>query len=153
MVAVLVATATPAPAPAYTVDPDLPLCYTEADVVDIAKVLYRECRGQKSRTEQACVAWVICNRADARNATIHDVVRAPGQFAWNEDTPVLDDLYELAEDVLIRWDSEHRGGVLVGRVLPREYQWFHGAEGHNWFKSAYKGGAIWDYSLESPYRT
>ena len=54
----------------------------------------------------------------------------------------------LAEDVLHRWynDSE-------GRVLPGEYLWFQGDGKHNWFRNAYKGGDIWDYSATSPYES
>lgn len=45
-------------------EPYITIYYTEQDVIDIAKVLYNECRGVGSKTEQACVAWTILNRAD-----------------------------------------------------------------------------------------
>lgn len=127
--------------------------YTEQDIIDIAKVLYRECRGNKSKTEQACVAWVILNRVDTKSSTIHDIVRVPNQFAFHENTPVWDNLYELARDVLERWNSEKNGLENIGRVLPINYLYFHGSDGHNWFKNSLNNYTIWNYSLESPYES
>lgn len=125
--------------------------YTEQDVVDIAKVLYTECRGLPT-TEQACVAWVVLNRVDNYDSTVYSVVRAPGQFAFSEYTPVTDELFNLASDVLDRWSREKNGEENVGRVLPKEFTFFEGYGGHNHFRDKYEGSYnIWDYSLESPY--
>lgn len=132
------------------------LYYTEDEVVMLAKVLYRECRGIKSDTEKACVAWTVCNRVgqmDSQNS-IHEVIRYPGAFAYTEDTPVTDELYALALDVLGRWNAEKNGRIEVGRVLPVEYTYFSGDGKHNYFRNAYKGDyTIWDYSLPSPYES
>jgi len=129
--------------------------YTDAEIIMLAKVLYLECRGL-SDTEKACVAWVICNRVDntgefyAQN-TISAVITAPYQFAYSYDTPVWDSLYELASDVLERWNAERNGETDVGRVLPSEYLFFYGDGQHNYFRTTYQGGTQWDYSLDSPY--
>lgn len=128
--------------------------YTEQDVIDIAKVLYHECRGVPSKTEQACVAWTILNRVDYHSSTVHSVVRSPNQFAFYENAPVWDELLDLADDVLYRWSREKAGEKNVGRVLPREYIYFEGRNGHNYFRDSYSGSYnIWDYSLESPYES
>lgn len=128
--------------------------YTDNDAVDIAKVLYRECRGVPSVTEQACVAWTILNRVDNNNASIHDVVSSPHQFAFSENTPVDETLLNLAYDVLERWNSEKNGETNVGRVLPESYLWFEGHSGHNYFRNRYDGDfTVWSYSLESPYES
>lgn len=128
--------------------------YTEHDAIDIAKVLYHECRGVPSKTEQACVAWTILNRVDNFDSTVYSVVRSPNQFAFYEGAPVWDDLLNLAYDVLGRWSYEKNGGVNVGRVLPKEYIYFEGYNGHNYFRDNYSGSYnIWDYSLESPYKS
>ena len=37
-------------------EPYITIYYTEQDIIDIAKVLYNECRGVNSKTEQACPA-------------------------------------------------------------------------------------------------
>lgn len=126
--------------------------YTEQDAVDIAKTLWRECGGVKSRTEQACVAWTIVNRADVYGCTISEVVRAKGQYAFKESTKVYDSMLELANDVLERWNLEKNGQAEVGRVLPKEYIYFAGRNGHNYFRNKFSGDfTYWDYSLPSPY--
>lgn len=133
-------------------EPYIMIYYTEQDVIDIAKVLYNECRGVGSKTEQACVAWTILNRVDSQGLSISEVIRAKNQFAFNESTTVDDSLLDLASDVLLRWNSEKNGEAEVGRVLPKEYTYFAGRGGHNYFRNGFDGEySIWDYSLESPY--
>ena len=126
--------------------------FTEDDAVDLAKVLLRECGGVPSKTERACVAWCVLNRVDEYESSVYDVLREPNQFAFSESTEVRNDLYELAEDVLMRWNDEKNGILDSGRVLPREYMYFHGDGVHNYFRNAFSGDYdIWDYSIESPY--
>lgn len=126
--------------------------YTEQDAIDIAKVLYRECQGVPSKTEQACVAWTILNRADKNNSSIRAVITAPNQYAFSDNTKLDRELLELAYDVLNRWSDEKDGIAEVGRVLPCEYLYFEGRNGRNHFRNRYNGNYdIWDYSLPSPY--
>lgn len=88
------------------------------------------------------------------NASIHDVVSSPHQFAFSENTPVDETLLNLAYDVLERWNSEKNGETNVGRVLPESYLWFEGHSGHNYFRNRYDGDfTVWSYSLESPYES
>lgn len=121
----------------------------------IAKVVWAEARGC-SRTEQAAVIWCILNRADSDIRDMPDdiisVVTAPNQFAYRDSSPITDELYELAKDVISRWEREKNGETNVGRVLPKEYLWFHGDGTNNHFRDAFKGGNRWDWSLESPYK-
>lgn len=133
-------------------EPYITIYYTEQDVIDIAKVLYNECRGVGSKTEQACVAWTVLNRADNQGVSISEVVRAKNQFAFSENTIIDDTLLDLASDVLWRWNMEKNGETEVGRVLPKDYTYFAGRNGHNYFRNGFSGDySIWDYSLESPY--
>ena len=126
--------------------------YTEQDAIDIAKVLYNECRGVPSKTERACVAWVILNRVDNRGSSIYKVVREKYQFAFSENTPVKDSLLELAYDVLDRWSREKSGESDVGRVIPQDYEYFNGDGVRNRFRNKYSGTySVWDYSYDSPY--
>lgn len=128
--------------------------YNVLDVEVMAKILYREARGISSKTEQACVGWVICNRVDAGYAsTPTEVMTAPNQFAYIENTPIVPELYALAGDVLDRWSREKNGETDVGRVLPKEYLWFSGDGQKNHFRNQYSGGTRWDYSLLSPYES
>lgn len=39
----------------------------------------------------------------------------------------------------------------VGRVLPKEYLYFSGDGIRNTFRTQYKGGTRWNWSLPSPY--
>lgn len=159
MVEVVAAEETPEedPEPEAETEPT-EMYYDEADIVKLAKVLYRECRGLGD-TEKACVAWVVCNRVDAggdfaAQDTVSAVIEAPYQFAYIKDTPIWESLYYLAEDVLQRWNAEKNGQTDVGRVLPSEYLFFHGDGSHNYFRKEYQGdGQYWDYSLDSPYES
>lgn len=147
-----IVTPTPEPTPEPTPTPEVQY-YTEEEVVMVAKVLYDECRGVASDTEKACVVWTICNRVDAGyGETITHVVAASGQFAYRSCAPVLDNLYALAEDVLIRWNHEKNGVLNVGRVLPKDYLWYSGDGHHNHFRNDYYAAyGYWNYPIESPY--
>lgn len=145
-------TVTPTPEPTPT--PEVKY-YTEDEVVMVAKVLYDECRGIASDTEKACVVWTICNRVDAGyGSTITHVITASGQFAYRYYAPVWDELYALAENVLMRWNHEKNGVLNVGRVLPKDYMWYSGDGRHNHFRNHYNAAyGYWDYSIESPYES
>lgn len=129
---------------------------TEAEAVMIAKVIFSEARGIWSQTEQACVAWTICNRVDAGMAgSVYAAITAPYQFAYRNSAPTVDDygrdLTALARDVIFRWRLERAGQSDVGRVLPKGYCWYSGDGRHNYFRNTYGGqGAIW-FGLSSPY--
>lgn len=119
--------------------------------VYIAKTVYGEARGLGA-TEQAAVVWCILNRVDAYGSDIVSVVTAPSQFhgysAWN---PVTDEIYSLVADVLQRWENEKAGMENVGRVLPKEYLYFYGSGGRNYFTTEWRGGTTWDWTMTSPY--
>ena len=117
----------------------------------IAKCVWGEARGC-STTEQAAVMWCILNRVDAGYGTVTEVITAPYQFTgYRSGNPVDEEIYNLAVDVLTRWERGKTGQTDVGRVLPSDYLWFNGSGGHNWFRNEYKGGTYWDWSLDSPY--
>lgn len=121
----------------------------------IAKVLYGEARGC-STTEQAAVAWCILNRVDDTSGLWPDdiigVVTQEHQFAgYSQEHPVLPELYDLAMDVLERWQREKTGETDVGRVLPAEYFYFQGDGQHNYFRQEFEGGRVWDWRLKTPH--
>ena len=135
--------------------------YTESDVIAMAKTMYNEARGIQSKTEIACIGWTILNRVDAGSAagyrdSIYGVITQPQQFAYSAGAPTVSDygydLVALARDVLDRWSREKAGQTDVGRVLPKDYQWYAGDGKHNYFRDEYRGGSRWDYSLPSPYQ-
>jgi hypothetical protein len=119
----------------------------------LAKLLYTEARGVKSDTEKAAVVWCVLNRVDDPRwpNTIAGVIRQKHQFAWRIRAPVIAELRELALDVVVRWELERRGWEDIGRVLPKDYVFFSGCRGRNWFRTSYRGRRSWDWSLPSPY--
>ena len=139
---------------AQPAEPEPIKLYTEADVDMLARLIYTEARGVRSKTEQAAVVWRVLNRLDNPNRpqkTIAEVVCAPHQFDYRPWAPVLPEFEELAADVLKRWQAERDGQADVGRVLPPEYQYFEGWGGRNWFSAKWKSGEFWGWGLASPY--
>ena len=127
------------------------------EIMMLARLVYCEGRGVASQTEQACIIWTVLNRVDAYGKSISETILAPHQFSYKEDAPFYDDfdrdLRELARDVLQRWTLENMGETDVGRVLPSNYLFFAGKNGHNWFRMGYTDTEYWDYSLASPYNS
>lgn len=123
----------------------------------LAKLAWGEARGC-TKTEQAAVMWCVLNRVDSDSKdfrdTVAEVITQPNQFYYNYTFPLNDDLLELAYDVLTRWHMEKiTGEIDSGRILPKEYCYFHGDGKHNHFRDAYRfeDANMWDWSLESPY--
>lgn len=123
------------------------------EITMLAKLIYREARGVPGDTEKAAVVWCVLNRVDAPRypKTIKKVITQKYQFAWRAKTPVLQKFKDLALDVVIRWEMEKLGYTDVGRVLPSNYLFFAGRNGHNRFRNKYRGGTRWNWSFESPY--
>ena len=125
----------------------------ENEIKMLAKLIYREARGIKSTEQKAAVVWCVLNRVDNGNygKSIKEVITAKHQFAWVPDTPVQDEFLNLSKDVVSRWLLEKEGIQKVGRVLPKDYLFFAGRNGKNYFRQNYKSKTYWDWSLESPY--
>ena len=132
-------------------DAEAELIINEDDVEMLAKLVWGEARGC-STTEQAAVIWTVLNRVDSEDPlypdTIEGVVTQPWQFiGYDSSHPAEPDKVDLAKDVLTRWLT---GGE--GRVLPKEYIFFHGDGIHNHFRTEFEhNGQYWDWSLDSPY--
>jgi len=140
---------------------EIEVFYTEVDAVILAKVMWAEARGVtgtykgvSATARKAAVAWCVLNRVDRGGFgdSIVDVATAPNQFAYFPDTPVTEDLLELAYDVLARWNLEQNNQADVGRTLPAGYLFFHGDGEENHFRKEFKGdGSYYDWSLPDPY--
>jgi hypothetical protein len=127
----------------------------QPEIEMLAKLVYREARGIKSVPHKAAVIWCVLNRVDNGNYgnSIREVITAKHQFAWVPKTPVKEEFYNLAEDVIIRWFLEKEGLDNVGRVLPNDYLFFAGRNGENYFRKSYRSREYWDWTLENPYIT
>jgi hypothetical protein len=120
----------------------------------LAQLIYTEARGVKSTMERAGVVWCVLNRHDnGWKNTIAKVIKQRHQFAYKKRTPVKEQHLALARDVVTRWLLEKQGYTAVGRVLPREYNYFSGRRGHNWFRIKYrqKKRVYWGWELPNPY--
>lgn len=151
--AVVLLNTTTSPLPEATTGQTIHDLAVEAEY--IAKTLYGEARGC-SVTEQAAVVWCILNRVDDESGLWPDdiigVVTQENQFAgYSQEHPVLPELYDMAMDVLERWQREKAGETDVGRVLPADYCFFQGDGQHNYFRREFEGGQVWDWRLETPY--
>ena len=119
-------------------EPVYKMYYTDADVVEIAKMLYGESRGCSIDNQQKAV-WCVLNRVDDERYpdSIIAVLSQSGQFhGYNTNHPVWDELTAVAEDVLTRWSLEKQG-VSVNRELPKSYLYFTGNGSENIFREAY----------------
>lgn len=127
---------------------------TEDAITMLAKLIYGEARGC-STTEQAAVVWNVLNRVDSPEFPdyIEDAILQENAYdGYSPNHPVVDEFMRLAEDVIDRWTWEKWDGGDYGRVLPKEYLYFHGDGKVNWFRIEYQHtGEYWDWSLPSPY--
>lgn len=113
--------------------------YTNPEAIYIAKTLYGEA-GFLDEYERSLVAWCILNRVDEGlgGNTVGEVVSAPRQFdGYSSTNPVTQENYDLAVDVLERWEAEKNGEEDVGRTLPAEYDYFVGDGKHNYFRDEF----------------
>lgn len=138
--------------------PEYEKLYSESDIEIAAKIILKEAESVKDNCgvsgdcHRAAVIWCILNRVDAGYGDFEEVATAPNQFAYYQNTRIVKEFYELAQDVLDRWSQEKAGIKDVGRVLPQDYLWFRGNGKVNIFRNKYKGDyKIWDWSLPDPY--
>ncbi len=141
--------------PAFTGYPEIN--HFEPDEVEVemlARMIWGEARGVVSDMEKAACVWCVLNRVDNPDFpdTVAAVLTQPRQFAgYSPEYPATEELKAIAADVLTRWAEEQAGAADVGRVLPAEYLFFTGDGKRNHFRTEYRGGAVWDWSLKNPY--
>ena len=91
----------------------------------------------------AAVVWCACNRADAWDMEIGDVLNVDAFHGLAIKGEVPEQHVELARDVLARWTLEAEGWQDVGRVLPSRFLYFEGNGVVNLFSTQYGGGEYW----------
>ncbi len=133
----------------------------ENDIEMMASLMWNECRGVPRTCEKAAVPWTVLNRVedDRWPDTIAAVITQSGQFAHTGkpsldsegDKALYEELRSIAKDVIMRWLFEKQGIESVGRVLPKEYVFFAGHGGRNWFRTGDGGGRYWMFGLPDPY--
>ena len=134
--------------------------YTEEDVVAFAQMGDGEAGGIPSDTEVAACFWGVCNRYDSGDPyyaglnSLKAIIEQPGQFhGYDPNRQPSERRLRLARDVLERWSAEKNGAADVGRILPKEYMFWHGDGVHNYFTTVPGGWNAYDFSLPSPYES
>ena len=107
------------------------------------RAVYGEAGGIADYAQRAAVVWCACNRADAWDMDIGDVLTVDQFHGLAIRGEVPEQHVELARDVLARWTLEAEGWQDVGRVLPSRFLYFEGNGVVNLFSTQYGGGEYW----------
>lgn len=114
------------------------------DLAEMAgRAIWGEAGGIPDEAQRAAVVWCACNRADAWDMDIGDVLTVDQFHGLAIKGEVPPQHVELARDVLARWTLEAEGWQDVGRVLPSQYLYFEGDGWVNHFSTEYGGGEYW----------
>lgn len=107
------------------------------------RAIWGEAGGIPDEAQRAAVVWCACNRADAWDMDIGDVLTVDQFHGLAIKGEVPPQHVELARDVLARWTLEAEDWVDVGRVLPGRFLYFEGDGRVNHFSTEYGGGEYW----------
>lgn len=107
------------------------------------RAIWGEAGGIQDYAQRAAVVWCACNRADAWDMNIDDVLNVDAFHGLAICGTVPEQHVELARDVLARWTLEAEGWQDVGRVLPSRFLYFEGDGRVNHYSTEYGGGEYW----------
>ena len=107
------------------------------------RAIWGEAGGIQDYAQRAAVIWCACNRADAWDMEIGDVLNVDAFHGLAIRGTVPEQHVELARDVLARWTLAAEGWQSVGRVLPERFLYFEGNGIVNLFSREYGGGEYW----------
>lgn len=107
------------------------------------RAIWGEAGGIQDEAQRAAVVWCACNRADAWDMDIGDVLTVDQFHGLAIKGEVPHQHVELARDVLARWTLEAEGWQDVGRVLDSKFLYFEGDGRVNHFSTEYGGGEYW----------
>ena len=107
------------------------------------RAIWGEAGGIQDEAQRAAVVWCACNRADAWDMDIGDVLNVDQFHGLAIKGEVPPQHTELARDVLARWTLEAEGWQDVGRVLPSQYLYFEGDGRVNHYSTQFGGGEYW----------
>ena len=107
------------------------------------RAIWGEAGGIPGEAQRAAVVWCACNRADAWDMELGDVLTVDQFHGLAIKGEVPEQHVELARDVLARWTLEAEGWQDVGRVLPSQYLYFEGDGRVNHYSTQFGGGEYW----------
>ena len=123
----------------------------QKDAARLAQVIYGEARGLRAY-DKSMVAWCVLNRKDMGlwGDTVYSVISSPSQFNWKANFPVTEEDYQIAADVLMRYEMEQCVLGDIGRTLPKQFVNFRGNGKENIFKD--RDGNVYSRWLRDPYQ-
>lgn len=107
------------------------------------RAVWGEAGGIQDYAQRAAVIWCACNRADAWDMELGEVLTVDQFHGLAIRGTVPEQHIELARDVLARWTLEAEGWQDVGRVLPERFLYFEGDGRANHYSTEYGGGEYW----------
>ena len=111
--------------------------YTPYERTLVCQAVWGEARGCTPE-EQALVVGCICNRADAWDMSIEEVVTADGQFhGYDPDNLITNDIRKVVTAELEAWARGEEAPVYPPYATTSEYLYFWGDGEHNWFREEY----------------
>lgn len=114
------------------------------ELVELAgRAIWGEAGGIQDEAQRAAVVWCACNRADAWDMELGEVLTVDQFHGLAIKGEVPAEHVELAKDVLARWTLEAEGWQDVGRVLPNRFLYFEGDGRVNHYSTQFGGGEYW----------
>ena len=107
------------------------------------RAIWGEAGGIQDEAQRAAVVWCACNRADAWDMELGEVLTVDQFHGLAIRGEVPAEHVELARDVLARWAMEHEGWMDVGRILPERFLYFEGDGRINHYSTEYGRGEYW----------
>ena len=119
---------------------EAPKRYTEREIEMLAKVVLAEA-GACAPDEQRLIVWTVFQRIDSdahdfRNMnTIEETVTAPYQFAYRENSPIIEDIYQLCLEEAEKWNNGEDPPTVDPYAPATPYYFYNGDGLHNWFRA------------------
>ena len=112
--------------------------YNAYEVALVAQTVWGEGRAC-SKEEWMLIVWCICNRADAYDMSIEEVVLAKNQFhGYNPSNPIDKEIVATVVEVLDAWESGEEALIHEPYATTSDYLFFYGDGKHNWFREEWK---------------
>ena len=117
--------------------------YSEYEIIMLAKLVWKEA-GACEPSEQRLVVWTVFQRIDSTDYdfkdmnTIYDTVTASGQFAYDPDTPVHEDILNLCKEEATKWADNKPPPTMEPYAPTLPYLFYSGDGSHNWFRAEWQ---------------
>ena len=126
--------------------------YNPYTVKLLAQMIYGE--GGRTIEQKAAACYTVFWQYNTGAGSIKHILES-WYYGYSSRNPVVEEYYELAMDVYIRYDMYQCGYTLeeCGIVLPPDYRYFNGNGTDNTFRNHWnhQKATYWKWSLPSPY--